>query len=572
MHNKHFFDDWKEFTLQKPDKILLNHLEIIKNQTDSNGSLKHKNLKEINKIFALFITHNYGSTIYELCNFLKYFSQKNLLFYNLMIMNNNEIIGIIKNLNLKNKYKISNKITLELKGYKFDITYSRFSNFLIILDFLEEFLGLEEIMVIDESIKKAMSKNDLQKISNDISKKVYSYLKKLLPTSHLQRFSSAIGNYIVKKNKDKNHKIVSADISDDFIFDFWVFSKDLENDLLIKTYKLAVDLCFTYKKSIEINENYLVSFENENNKSHALNLLSNQKFDQFLEQIITNDEHIFSYSFKNIMTMQENKVNILKKNELNEIKNFAQYNDLALKLPLTILRVSVFGNIQNKIIESQRRKKLDLNLYSESFLNTQMYNNQVETINNITNNISYICDILFYKLWLFKSPKVMNYIKNYLNKNEIILIENFIDNYKAKIDIDPNLNDIDLLREFSKKNVTYSPDAYREKQLNNLFNELIIFINSKDCELSFKHFLYCIVKLKKKSSSFRRAGFDFNINNEKNRNVVEEIFNALLEIKKLLFEFVTCLDVSISNLNNKFKEDKVLFFKHFKLLYEKEGV
>mgnify|MGYP003323915998 FL=1 len=29
MRDKLFFDDWKEFTLQKPDEVILNHFENI---------------------------------------------------------------------------------------------------------------------------------------------------------------------------------------------------------------------------------------------------------------------------------------------------------------------------------------------------------------------------------------------------------------------------------------------------------------------------------------------------------------------------------------------------------------
>ena len=72
VNETNFFDNWKEFSLKKPDEMILNHYDIVKNHTDINGDLKHKNTKEVIKIFSLFITHNYGSSIYELCNFLKY--------------------------------------------------------------------------------------------------------------------------------------------------------------------------------------------------------------------------------------------------------------------------------------------------------------------------------------------------------------------------------------------------------------------------------------------------------------------------------------------------------------------
>jgi hypothetical protein len=361
MRDKLFFDDWKEFTLQKPDEVILNHFENIKNKTTLTGSLKYRNLKEVNKVFALFITHNYGSVIYELCNFLKYLSQNNLPFYNIMVMESNDLLKKIKKINFINSQEISNKFTLKLESYNFDIAYSRISNLIIIIEFLEEILGLEEILLLDKSFDNAHSQKSLQEISNNVSKKVYSYLKNLIPTSHLQSFSKAIGNLIVKKNRDENHKIVSEDISDDFIFDFWVASSLEEKDLLIKTFSLAADLCLTYKKSIELSEKYNFSSRYQSYDEYSLNTISEDTLNEFLEQITSHDEHMFSKSFKKLCILQSNKTNILKKKELSAIEIFSKYDDLSMKLPLTILRICVFGNIQNKIIENQRRKNLELN-------------------------------------------------------------------------------------------------------------------------------------------------------------------------------------------------------------------
>ena len=113
-----------------------------------------------------------------------------------------------------------------------------------------------------------------------------------------------------------------------------------------------------------------------------------------------------------------------------------------MKLPLTILRICVFGNIQNKIIENQRRKKLDLNDFFQSYSNISRYYDQSQTIQRILNNNSFICEILFYKLWSFEAPKVMDIIRNYLNKDELILFENFINQKKEKLDFEPNLDDL----------------------------------------------------------------------------------------------------------------------------------
>jgi len=571
MRDKLFFDDWKEFTLQKPDKVILNHFENIKNKTTLTGSLKYPNLREVSKVFALFITHNYGAVIYELCNFLKYLSQNNLPFYNIMVMESNDLLKKIKKINFLNSQEISNRFTVKLESYNFDIAYSRISNLIIIIEFLEEILGLEEILLLDKSINKANTQKSLQEISNNVSKKVYSYFKNLLPTSHLQSISAAIGNLIINKNKDENHKIVTEDISDDFIFDFWVSFSLEEKDLLIKTFTLASDLCLSYKKSIEISEKYNFSSKYQVDEEYSSNTISEDTFNEFLEQITSNDEHVFSKSFNKLCILQSDKINILKKKELSEIEVFSKHNDLSMKLPLTILRVCVFGNIQNKIIENNRRKKLDLNEFFQSYSDTSLYYDQRQTIQNIIYTNSFICEILFYKLWSFEAPKVIDIIRNYLNKDEFILFENFINKKKEILDFDPNLDDLALFKELTKKNINYTPDQYRKEKLANLYEEFKIFINSRKFQSDFDSFLNFLSKVKKSNMSFRRSGFDFNQNSKENIKAITEIYNTLSIIKEFLFKFIDALNLNVNNLKSKFNEDKIIFFEHFKLLYSKEG-
>jgi hypothetical protein len=487
-------------------------------------------------------------------------------------MDNYDILNKIKKINLRNNQEISNKFTLKLDKYIFDIAYSRISNFSIIIDFLEEILGLEEILLLDKSINKAHSQRDLQEISNNVSKKLYSYLKNLTPTSHLQSFSKAIGNLIIKKNRDENHKIVSEDISDDFIFDFWVASSLEEKDLLIKTFNLAADLCLTYKKSIELSEKYNFSSRYQFYDEYNLNTISEDSLNEFLDQITSDDEHMFSKSFKKLCILQSNKTNILKKKELSAIEIFSKYDDLSMKLPLTILRICVFGNIQNKIIENQRRKNLELNDFFQSYSDTSIYYDQSQIIQKIINNNSFICEILFYKLWSFEAPKILDIIRNYLNKDELILFENFINQKKETLDFDPNLGDIALFKEIIKKNENYTPDEYREQKLANLYEEFKMFISLSKFQTDFNSFLNFLIKARKNNMSFRRSGFDFNVNNKENLKTITEIYNILMIIKEFLCKFIDSLNLNVNNLKSKFNEDKVMFFKHFEFLYLKEGI
>ena len=72
--------------------------------------------------------------------------------------------------------------------------------------------------------------------------------------------------------------------------------------------------------------------------------------------------------------------------------------------------------------------------------------------------------------------------------------------------------------------------------------------------------------------SFRRSGFDFNLNSKENIKILTEIYNTLSIIKEFLLKFINALNLNVNNLKSKFNEDKIIFFEHFKLLYSKEGV
>ena len=146
INERNFFDNWKEFVIGKPDETILNHLDIIKNHTVLDGNLKYKNDKEVYKVFSLFITHNYGSHVYELVNFLKYLTFIEFPIYKIMVSYSSEITKEIKKIELKKNNTISNQMTLKFDKHSFNLHYNRISIYIIMLDFIEEFLGLETLL------------------------------------------------------------------------------------------------------------------------------------------------------------------------------------------------------------------------------------------------------------------------------------------------------------------------------------------------------------------------------------------------------------------------------------------
>ena len=560
VNERNFFDNWKEFSLKKPDEMILNHYDIVKNHTDINGDLKHKNTKEVIKIFSLFITHNYGSSIYELCNFLKYLNLINLSIYNVMVLDSHEIVKKIKKNNIINNQNISNKITLKIENHLFDISYSRISTYIVMLDFIEEFIGIEEILNIEEKIDKLLSYNDLKLISNNLSKKVYVYLKDLLPTSYIQRFSSAIGNQIITEKKDKNHVIVSEDISDDFILNFWIHSRFIEKELLIKTFSLAADLCFIYKKSIDLNNSYNLTIVDQINDDEPWNFLSNEDIDDFMNQLIESSEHTISNSINYMQTLNEKKINILKKNEIDEIKIFSKYENASLNLSLTILRISVFGNIQNKIIEAERRKKLNLKEDLHLLSSDLKYIDQKNIYEKLILNINSLKEIVFYKLWMFEAKETFEFIKDFLSEKELEYFDKFLIEQKHKFNI----------AIVSKKENFSNLEKNFEYELEKLFINFKAFLKQENQISKFNEFNNYLDILRKKTKMFRRSGVEFNINNSENIKNLVKIYKSLNEINKFLSKLLIAFNSNIIKLDTQFNDDKTIFFQHFSYLYNNE--
>jgi len=560
VNERNFFDNWKEFSLKKPDEMILNHYDIVKNHTDINGDLKHKNTKEIIKVFSLFITHNYGSSIYELCNFLKYLNQINLSIYNVMVLNSHDIVKKIKKINITNNQNISNKVTLKIENHLFDISYFRISTYIVMLDFIEEFIGIEEILNIEEKIDKLLSYNDLKLISNNLSKKVYIYLKNFLPTSYIQRFSSAIGNQIITEKKDENHVIVSEDISDDFILNFWIHSRFIEKELLIKTFSLAADLCFIYKKSIDINNSYNLTIVDQINDDEPWNFLSNEDIDIFTNQLMESSENIISNSINYMQNLHEKKINILKKNEINEIKIFSKYENLSFNLSLTILRISVFGNIQNKIIEAERRKKLNLKEDLHLLSSDLKYIDQKNIYEKLILNINSLKEIVFYKLWMFEAKETFEFIKDFLSEKELDYFDNFLIEQKHKFNI----------AIVSKKENFSNLEKNFEYELEQLFINFKDFLKQENQISKFNKFNNYLDILRKKTKMFRRSGVEFNINNSENIKNLVKIYKSLNEINKFLSKLLIAFNSNIIKLDTQFNDDKTIFFQHFSYLYNNE--
>ena len=566
---KNFFNNWNEFSLQKPDEKILDHLEIVQNQTKLNGEPKHKNKKSVIKTFALFLTHNYGSAIYELCNFLKYLENTELSLYNIMILDANDIAKKIKQNELRSNVSLSSKIEFKIENKSFEIYFTRIHTYIIILDFIEEFLGLEEILKLEENLKDSNTYESLQKLSNHLSRQIYNYLKTLLPSSHLQNFSTTISNQILSNKKSQNPEITSDDITDDFILNFWINSKNLINEQEIKTFTLAADICLNYRRSVKLNNIYNLKYKNQINDEDSLTFITNENIDDFLNQVVDDNEDNMVKYFDYLESLNKEKINILKKNELNELRKFVKYQEISFELPLTILRILIFGSIQNKIVEALRRKN---NTFKNKILNEEYsneYKKQVEIYNKFLLNLNDLKNIIFYRLWSFNAKFSLEFIRDFLTDNEVNIFNSYLNSITESLKHKNSLNDVKNDYSFSQSNnVSLINNKINESEIDIFLEKVKIFLKEQNDFASFHKFLK---ETKKKSNNFRRSGINFDLNNQENTKIFIKSYRSLNEIKEFMFKYLSELELKVTNLKNQFNSDKEIFFNNFKkLYYEKE--
>ena len=564
-----FFNNWNEFSLQKPDEKILDHLEIVQNQTKLNGETKHKNKKSVIKTFALFLTHNYGSAIYELCNFLKYLENTELSLYDIMILDANDIAKKIKQNELRSNVSLSSKIVFKIENKSFEIYFTRIHTYIIILDFIEEFLGLEEILKLEENLKDSHTYESLQKLSNHLSRQIYNYLKTLLPSSHLQNFSTTISNQILSNKKSQNPEITYDDITDDFILNFWINSKNLINEQEIKTFTLAADICLNYRRSVRLNNIYNLKYKNQINDEDSLTFITNENIDDFLNQVVDDNEDNIVKFFDYLENLNKQKINILKKNELNELRKFVKYEESSFELPLTILRIVIFGSIQNKIVEAFRRKN---NTSKNKILNEEYsneYNKQVKIYNKFLLNLNDLKNIIFYRLWSFNAKFSLEFIRDFLTDNEVNIFNSYLNSITESLNHKNSLNDVKNDYSFSQSNnVSLINNKINESEIDIFLEKVKIFLKEQNDFASFHKFLK---ETKKKSNNFRRSGINFDLNNQENTKIFIKSYRSLNEIKEFMFKYLSELELKVTNLKNQFNSDKEIFFNNFKkLYYEKE--
>ena len=89
----------------------------------------------------------------------------------------------------------------------------RISTYLIIIDFMEEFIGIDELIQCQNHLEKVNSEQDIKKIINNINKTIYKEISSKSPNSHSKKIAESLFNNVIKLMRLKSFKSLDKDLS-----------------------------------------------------------------------------------------------------------------------------------------------------------------------------------------------------------------------------------------------------------------------------------------------------------------------------------------------------------------------
>ena len=510
--------------VENNNDIYSEKLDRVVQKTDFNSNLKH-NSQNVYSIFNSFISLNFSKKVFEVIHFIKFLTEKNIQIWDVSIYNFNQIK---KKFLFKDSF--ADQLIINLEEYKFVLKQKRIPNYLIIIDFIEEFIGIDKLIELQEKIKYSENEKDLKSLINEINRDLYQEISSNNSNSQAKKIGESLFKNvieIVKQKKEKfdknffNNKdilefISFKDIDDDMILDLWKIYSNDEAEINIKSYKKIFKEVTTLVEAIFINsinlKNVVQSLHKEEGvKRTLLDVKEKEIFlnDIFEETICTSIQSEIDFC----LNLNDKKINLLKKNEIDILDNIKNFNYHLSHLKLSFYRSLIFSGLQNKIIEAERRGNInDVFNSIQKLKDDNLYKTQNINIEQIKNNCELVLKIFFLKLWEKEDYNALGIIEDFLNDNEKLF-------YK------------DLLKNIRKK-----PQELKIQSIEKIF----INIRKKileDESNQFKSFNNFLKSSKKIKASYRRQGIKES-DAEISSKFILEIIDHFTRLRKFLYEFL----------------------------------
>jgi hypothetical protein len=340
--------------------------------------------KDVEQISQNIVCRNYGSVCYELSflcwavvNHHQYTSSALLSFF-----------WLEENIQPKQfRYAFSdpiqtaagvvvmgeNYLNLHIDNTEFAISPTRVGVLAVMLELIVSIEPLQ-LSKIEEMLLNANSQT-VKQLSSNLQKLIYSYLKEHIPEASTQERFRAISGWL------KRNSLTAQRITDQDVLDFWI-SPPAQPSYI--KYSTVLDDLLDAITAIDVVENTL-------NADHALSLGNNS------EQGEVNADWVQSTVFEQADNTTDlswlcQSPKFLTLAQYQPMKSLLSHGKLACQLPLSFLRLAIFGDWQSVLVQAKRKSAQVLvdklkqfpdrhyQNYTHDLSDTQFYCEQVQHV------------------------------------------------------------------------------------------------------------------------------------------------------------------------------------------------
>ncbi|NVK20457.1 MAG: hypothetical protein HWE30_17320 [Methylocystaceae bacterium] len=324
-------------------------------ETDVEGEAKFSPMvcREIGK---LIVCRTYATPLLELCHLVVAAGELSLqkgryefFFWDSGVAKSSSFFAYCQQLEFyANPHRLkvnSQTIDLTYKDGEFAIQYSRMPVLSALLEFMLSALGYCDM---DDALKPLSkhdaTKQDVSEAANSLSRKLYGYLKEHLPTAQSQRKFRKILSYCDN----------DADVIDDaLILNFWqTASIDDEKGVDFKTFDSVV---LTFIRVIQA----VKSARDLSALRHAGSIGGDHEAGEINPDLLSETLESVEETITPLVQLNQSpfdQVKFLNKQEQTNLTMLLNAGELALRLPLSVLRSDVFSPPQARLTQALRRK------------------------------------------------------------------------------------------------------------------------------------------------------------------------------------------------------------------------
>lgn len=289
----------------------------------------------------------------------------------------------------KNHTGAQSGLVLEATGLRihgaqdtFCIQYSRMPLLCGLMEFLLSSIGYGEVDEIAKQLQATpYSRKSVSLLANELSKKLYAFLKVHLPSAQSQRKFRRLVEFCQED---------ITTIDDSMILDFWCQESTAQASLAdFKTYE-SVFLSF-----VRLLQAYDGARDLDNLKktrSIGYDGEAGEISPDLLSEALESADETYC-ALERLKSPPINQVKFLNKLELNELELFLKSGAIAFRLPLSLLRAQSFTPLQNRLTQALRRKADkqeikaiistdDIASYSENQIAFEKLSHHLETISH----------------------------------------------------------------------------------------------------------------------------------------------------------------------------------------------